>query len=202
MALTALLLVGSAAAVATAPSADPAAGTEQGRPEARPTGARPTERDRPGNVSARLTFGGVVLERHAVGVTAAYPRVRLTSDGEHRAAEVELVTFNCLRDEAPADPVAAGCARTVPEHAELSAPELRVEVRGDGLRLRGRFPTFRRPNGSAPVPTGRVYELALSAAPRDGRGGEGREPATGLLDLGEDRVSTVDEGPNELTYGR
>lgn len=193
MAGTALLLIGAAAAVATARTTDP--------PDAPSPERRTTEASRPGDASARLTFGGVVLERHAVGVTVAYPRVQVTTRADRAAAEIELVTFNCLRTEAPEDPVAAGCTPSVPEHAELSTPELSVAADGGALRVSGRFATVRRPNGSPPVPTGRVYELTVSAAPADGRAGEGREPATGLLRIGDDRVGTRDEGPNDITYG-
>jgi hypothetical protein len=201
MVVTALVLIGAAAAVATARTADPADARGDAPTDARGTQQQTTAAPHPRAVSARLTFGGVVLERHAVGVTVAYPRVQVTTDRDRAVAEVELVTFNCLRDKAPGDPVAAACTRSVPEHAELSAPELRVETDGGGLWLSGRFATVRRPNGSPPVSTGRIYELTVRVVPRDGRAGEGQEPATGLLELGEDRVGTSDEGPNEITYG-
>jgi hypothetical protein len=198
MAVTALLLVGAAAAVATArtPGAD-----DPGDRDGTRVPVRTTEAPGPGKVSARLTFGGVVLERHPVGVTVAYPRVQATVAGDRAAAEVELATFNCLTGEAPEDPVAAGCTRSVTEHAELSTPELEVVAEGTELRFSGRFATYRRPNGSPPVATGRVYELTVRAAPRDGRAGEGQEPATGLLHLGDDRVGTSDDEPNTITYG-
>jgi hypothetical protein len=198
MAVTALLLVGAAAAVATAPT--PGADDPGGRDGAR-VPVRTTEAPSPGNVSARLTFGGVVLERHAVGVTVAYPQVRVTAVGDRADAEVALPTFNCLRGDAPEDPVAAGCTRSVTEHAELSTPELEVAADGGGLRLAGRFPTFHRPNGSPPVATGRVYELTVRVAPRDGRAGQGQEQATGVLELGDDRVGISDGEPNAITYG-
>jgi len=143
----------------------------------------------------------VVLERHAVGITAGYPRVALTTAPGGATAELELVTFNCLRAEAPEDPVAAGCTRTVPEHAELTEPGLSVETDRGGLRLSGRFATARVANGAQPVPTGRVYDVSLTAAPRNGRPGAGREPASGLLQLGNDRIGTTDGLPNELDYG-
>jgi hypothetical protein len=188
---TALLLIGAAAAVATAGAPDPGPGREH----------RTTHAPRSGDVSARLTFGGIVHERHAVGVTVAYPRVLVTAASGRATAEVELQTFNCLRAEAPEDPVAAGCTPTVPEYAELSTPELRVVPDGAGLRISGRFAGVSRPSGSPPVPTGRVYDLTVTAAPADGRPGEGREPATGLLLIGDDRVGTSDDGPNEISYG-
>jgi hypothetical protein len=188
---TALLLIGAAAAVATAGAPDPGPGREH----------RTTHAVRSGDVSARLTFGGIVHERHAVGVTVAYPRVLVTATSGQATAEVELHTFNCLRAEAPEDPVAAGCTPTVPEYAELSTPELRVVPDGAGLRISGRFAGVSRPSGSPPVPTGRVYDLTVTAAPADGRPGEGREPATGLLLIGDDRVGTSDDGPNEISYG-
>jgi hypothetical protein len=197
MAVAALLLIGAAAAVAAARTTGP---SDAPRSAGDPGGATAGTAD-PGPVSARLAFQGVVLERHAVGVTVAYPRVLLATGTDGAVAEVELPTFNCLLAEAPEDPVAAGCTRSVAEHAELSAPELTVAADDGVLRFSGLFPTNRRPNGSPPVPTGRAYELSVQAAPADGRAGEGREPATGLLRIGEDRVGTSDEGPNEIRYG-
>lgn len=191
MAGIALLLIGAAAAVATARAPHPEAGSER----------RATDARRPAEVSARLAFGGIVLERHAVGVTVAYPRVLVTSRTDRTTAEVELGTFNCLRAEAPEDPVAAGCTRAAPEYAELSTPELRAVADGAALRISGRFATVLRPNGSSPVPTGRVYDLMVTAAPADGRPGDGREPATGLLRIGDDRVGTGDDGASEIIYG-
>lgn len=197
MAVTALLLIGAGAAVAATRTTDPAVE----RPHAQGAPGPTTQAPRPDAVSARLAFGGVVLERHPVGVTVAYPRVQASVAGGRAAAEVELATFNCLSGEAPEDPVAAGCTRSVIEHAELSTPELEVAADGAGLRLAGRFATARRPNGSPPVATGRVYELVVRVAPRDGRAGEGEEPAAGLLQLGDARVATDDGEPNALTYG-
>ena len=187
----ALLLIGAAAAVATAGAPDRGPGREH----------RTTDAPRSGDVSARLTFGGIVHERHAVGVTVAYPQVLVTTTSGRATAAVELHTFNCLRAEAPVDPVAAGCTPAVPEYAELSTPELRVVPDRAGLRISGRFATVSRRSGSPPVPTGRVYDLTVTAAPADGRPGEGREPATGLLLIGDDRVGTSDDGPNEISYG-
>jgi hypothetical protein len=190
MAVTALLLVGAAAAVAI--------GTED-RPDRR--SPEPTRTMRPGDVTAELTFEGIVLERHAVGVTVTYPRVRVTVRDGRPAAELELPTFNCLRDTAPEDPTAAGCSRSVPEHAQLAAPDLGLRPAGDGFRVSGAFPTSRRPNGSAPVPTGRVYEIAVEVAPLDGTLDEGSEPATGRLELGGEQVGTSAEGSDVITYG-
>jgi hypothetical protein len=189
-AVAALLLLGGAAVVAIAADDRPGAAS----PEPTPTAAA-------GDVSARLTFQGIVLERRAVGVTVAYPRVRVTVRDGDPTAELELPTFNCLRDSAPRDPAAAGCTRTVPEYAELASPGLELVPDGDGFRISGAFPTSVRPNGSAPVPTGRVYELAVDVAPQDGRLDEGSEPATGRFELGGEQVGTSDEGPNEITAG-
>ena len=189
-AVAALLLVGAAAVMAIGAEDRP------GRPS-----PEPTRTVAAGDVSAQLTFQGIVLERRAVGVTVAYPRVRVTVRDGRPAAELELPTFNCLRDSAPRDPAAAGCSRTVPEYAELAAPELELSPDGDGFRLSGAFPTSRRPNGSAPVPTGRVYELAVDVAPQDGGLDEGTEPATGRFELGGEQVGTSAEGPNEITSG-
>jgi hypothetical protein len=191
MAGIALLLIGAAAAVATARASHPGSGGEQ----------RATDAPPPAEVSARLTFGGIVLERHAVGVTVAYPRVLVTSRTDRSTAEVELGTFNCLRAQAPEDPAAAGCTRAATEYAELSTPELRVVPDGAALRISGRFATVLRPNGSPSVPTGRAYDLTVTSAPADGRPGEGPEPATGLLLVGDDRVGTGDDGTSEIAYG-
>jgi hypothetical protein len=199
MAVAALLLVGAAAAVAATRTHDADGLPEHGGNR---TAERSTRAPGPAEVSARLTFEGVVLERHAVGVTVAYPRVRLTGGGGTAVAEIELPTFNCLLAEAPADPVAAGCTRSVTEYAEVTAPALSVHADDTGIRLSGRFPTELRPNGSPPVATGRVYELAVRAAARDGSRGEGPEPAEGVLELGADQVGTSDEGPNEITVER
>jgi hypothetical protein len=51
------------------------------------------------------------------------------------------------------------------------------------------------------VTTGRVYELTVRVAPRDGRAGQGQEQATGVLELGDDRVRTSDREHNAITYG-
>ena len=159
MGVTAALLIGVAAVVAATSRPD------GGRGHHDRDGASRAQ----GGAAARLTFGGVVLEPRAVGVTATYPVVEVSVDGDDARARVEFPTFNCLSDEAPADPVAAGCTRSVTEYADLASPDLVVDRVGEGLRVTGRFPTELRPNGSAPVPTGRVYELVITAAPVDGR---------------------------------
>ncbi len=190
MALAALLLVGAAAAVATARTDD--------RPD---RGARePSRTTQPGVVSAELTFGGIVLERHAVGVTVGYPRVRVVVRDGRPAAELELPTFNCLREAAPEDPGGAGCSPVAPEHSELAAPDLDAREDGDWFRFSGAFPTSLRPSGSAPVPTGRVYDVEVEVTPRDGTRSRGSEPAIGRLELGGERVGTSADGPNEITY--
>lgn len=183
MAATALLLVGAAAAVAAA---------------SRPDGRRPPASAGDG-AAARLTFGGLVLEPRAVGVTATYPVVEVTTENGRARAHVEFPTFNCLSAEAPTDPVAAGCTRSVTEYAELSSPDLVVQGDGEGLRIAGRFPTEVRPNGSPPSATGRVYELRITVVPADGAGEGGWRPAEGELELGSERAPTVGEpGVNVL----
>jgi hypothetical protein len=150
----------------------------------------------------RLTFGGVVLERHPVGITATHPTVHLTSDGDQAIASVELPTFHCLTGEAPRDPGAAGCVRSVTEYAELATPALEVTGRDGEVRLSGRFPTYVRPNGGPPVWTGRVYELTVTAAPAAGPAPSGWRRATGTLQLGSDRTrSTGDPEVNLLRRG-
>ncbi|MFD2090382.1 hypothetical protein [Blastococcus deserti] len=191
---TALLLIGAAAAVATARTPDP----DAPRSDERPASATP----RAVAVDARLVFEGVVLERHAVGVTVAYPRVRVRTDGDRAAAEIELPTFNCLRTDAPEDPRQAGCTPSVPEYGALSGPDLHVSADGGGLLISGRFAATRRQTGSPPEPTGRAYDVTVRAAPRDGRAGPGQEPATGLLHLGDERVPTSAGEPSTITYGR
>jgi hypothetical protein len=141
-------------------------------------------------LAARLTFGGVVLEPRAVGLTVAYPSVSVTTDGHGTAlAHVQLETFNCLTDTPPPDPAAAGCVRSVPEYADLPSPALTVTGDDDGLRLSGRFPTYTRPNGTPPLYTGRVYELEITL--RLGRASSpGRPAASGELVLGEERAAS------------
>jgi hypothetical protein len=156
----------------------------------------------PDGASARLAFGGIVVERHAVGVTVAYPSVSVstTGDGSAALAHVRLPTWNCLTDEAPADPEDAGCARSTTEHADLPSPALDVTRDGEELRLTGRFPTYVRPIGTAPTYTGRVYELTVTAAPAS-RVREGRATAEGTLFLGTDRVGTLDDDAlNAIRY--
>jgi hypothetical protein len=114
----------------------------------------------------------------------------VSTDGERSSARVDFPTFNCLTAEAPADPVAAGCTPSVTEYAELDSPELVVDTDGDGLRISGRFPTELRPNGSAPTPTGRAYDLRITVDPADGQG-RGWRPADGVLELGPDRAVTT-----------
>ena len=53
---------------------------------------------------------------------------------------MELPTFNCLTDHAPADPVAAGCLRSLTEHGDLATPELEVmELRRVMLERHARY---------------------------------------------------------------
>lgn len=114
--------------------------------------------------TAQLSFGGVVLEQRAVGVTVTYPSVTIRADSRGTVAHLRLPTFNCFADAPPADPLAAGCVRSLVEFADLTTPELGVVRGATGvLRLSGRFPTYVRPNGSPPVYTGRVYTLTVTA---------------------------------------
>jgi hypothetical protein len=150
-----------------------------------------TQTGRATGISGDLSFGGVVLERRLVGVTVSYPRVRLTSDGGAEAAHVELPTWNCLADAAPADPAAAHCVRTVPEFADLRSPALSVTRSTPGhLRISGRLATSTQPNGGSPTPTGRAYDLVLTVATSGGT--TGQRPVTGELALGSDSATTTD----------
>ena len=116
---------------------------------------------------ARLAFGGLVVERQAVGTTVAYPMVSVTAagDGGTALAHVRLPSWNCLAAEAPEDPEAAGCVRSRTEYADLPSPALTVTRDGEDLRLTGRFPTYTRPIGTAPAYTGRVYALTVTVSP-------------------------------------
>jgi hypothetical protein len=145
-------------------------------------------------VVARLTFGGLVVERQAVGTTVGYPGVSVTTDGDGGTAlaHLRLPTWNCLAAEPPADPAAAGCVRSRTEYADLPTPALTVTRDGDDLRLTGRFPTYTRPIGTAPAYTGKVYDLAVTVSPA-GHVRDGTATAEGTVFLGTDRAESVDE---------
>ncbi|HLM06946.1 MAG TPA: hypothetical protein VK402_17330 [Blastococcus sp.] len=181
MALAALVLLGAAAALAAAGGSSADAPTTT-TPSAAALDA----------LDARLAFGGIVLEQRAVGVTAAYPRLEISSDGGNAAAHLELPTFNCLAAEAPEDPVAAGCSRTAPEYADLGSPRLRIERDGDGWAVSGRFRTELHPNGGPAEPTGRAYELRVTVLPAGEQDEEGWRPAEAVLELGPGRAGSVD----------
>jgi len=183
MAVTALLLLAAAAVVATVSQPDD---------RRAPSGAPAAASSRPG-AEAKLTFGGVVLEQRAVGVTVTYPVVEVSSGSDGARARVELPTYNCLTGDAPADPAAAGCVRSVTEYAELASPGLLVRDHGNGLELSGRFATELRPNGGPPAPTGQVYGLHLTVTPAGQPAEDGWRPARGILELGSGRTTTVDE---------
>lgn len=145
---------------------------------------RAAAHDRPapaGELTADLTFDGVVLERHAVGVTAAYPTLHVTSQGGRARASLELETFHCLTGVAPGDPVAAGCRRAPTEYADLRSPALALTTAGDRLTVSGDFATYLRPAGGGPEPTGRVYPVAVSVA-------SAGSTVEGTLDLGAEHA--------------
>jgi hypothetical protein len=157
-------------------------------------------------VTARLTFGGIVVERYAVGVSVGYPSVSLTatgepgSDGYAALAHLRVPTWNCLAAEPPADPLEAGCVRSTTEYADLPSPALTVVRDGEELRVTGRFPAYSRPVATAPAYTGRVYDLTVTASPGS-RVRDGRAAADATLFLGTDRVSSVDlPGLNVVGY--
>lgn len=179
--VTALALVGTAAALAAGTrGADrpPASADET------PAAVPPRDRGHDSAVAGDLTVGGLVLEPRAVGITAAYPEVRLRVSAHTTRLELRLPTYNCLTTEAPPDPLAAGCAATLIEHATLTSPEVRVERAGDRLALRGRVATETHPAGSVPEPTGRVYDLELTLAPGGAPEAGAARPAVGELRLG------------------
>jgi hypothetical protein len=141
-------------------------------------------------VAASVVFEGVLFEQRAVGLTVTYPAVSVTTDGEHALAHVRFPTYNCLTAEPPADPVAAGCARSITEYADLAGPDLQLTRDAGRIELAGRFATYTRPNGSAPAYTGRTYQLTASVTATDpDRAGEA--PATGVVRLGLDSAPTA-----------
>lgn len=151
-------------------------------------------------VAATATFEGLVLEERAVGLTVTYPGVSVTTDGRRSLAHVRLPTWNCLTTEPPADPTQANCVPTPTEYADLADPGLQVSRDGDRVELTGRFATYTRPNGTAPVYTGRTYQLAASFTP-DGPVRDGAAPATGVVRIGLDIAPAVaDPGVNRLQY--
>uniref|UniRef100_UPI001C20E102 hypothetical protein n=1 Tax=Modestobacter excelsi TaxID=2213161 RepID=UPI001C20E102 len=154
----------------------------------------------PAGVAASVTFEGVVLEPRAVGLTVTYPSVSVTTDGRRSLAHVRLPTFNCLTTEPPADPVGAGCARSLTEYADLADPDLQLSRDGDRIDLVGRFATYTRPNGSAPAYTGRAYQLTVAVSAAGAAPAAGAPvPATGVVRLGLDSASTTaDRGVNVL----
>jgi hypothetical protein len=153
-------------------------------------------------VAASVTFQGVVLEQRAVGLTVTYPSVSLTTDGRRSLAHVRLPTFNCLTAEPPADPVAAGCVRSLTEYADLAGPQLQISRDDERIELVGLFPTYTRPNGSAPGYTGRAYQLAATIT-ADGPEDHGQAPAAGVVRIGLDSApTTADRGINLLQLPR
>jgi hypothetical protein len=192
LAVGALLLVGIAAALAAAhraPAAvEDAPAASPSRPSAAPSGGREE------GVVARLAFGGVVLEEHAVGITAAYPELEVGVDDEGRdVARLRLPAVNCLAVAAPPEPGDPGCRAARTEYAELTSPALRVERDGDRLSVSGRFATSRRSPGAAAEPTGRSYEVAVSVVAADD-GEAGWRTADGELRWDDQRTGTREDG--------
>ncbi|SCX51866.1 hypothetical protein SAMN03159343_2647 [Klenkia marina] len=137
--------------------------------------------------TASLTFAGIVLEPRAVGVTVAYPVLTASSDGSRAVAHLELPVWNCLAADPPADPAAAQCTRSLTEYADLGSPDLVVDRSADGAALRGTFATYTRPNGSAPVYTGRSYAVEVEV-------GSSPTGATGTLRLGGGEAAVLPGG--------
>ncbi|MCW2582789.1 MAG: rane protein of unknown function, partial [Klenkia sp.] len=152
-------------------------------------------------LSARLSFGGIVLEPRAVGATVTAPALSLSTDGDTGLVHLTLPTWNCLEAVAPVDPAAAGCTPALTEYADLATPELRVTARDGEFEISGDFATYTRPNGSAPTYTGRSYSLTVQAGP-DGRFRDGAAPATGEFSLGGSSTSTLaDDGLSVVQTG-
>ncbi|TKJ16713.1 hypothetical protein [Blastococcus sp. CCUG 61487] len=181
-AVAAVLLIGVAAALAAARTPERVASS--GPPASAPDAAEPAR----GTVSARLAFTGVVLEEHAVGITAGYPELELTADGHDATARLVLPTANCLAAEPPPAAEDARCRAGRTEYADLDAPELRVQREGDRWRVSGTFTTRLRPPGGATEPTGRSYEVVVTVAP-DGEPGSGWVPADARLEWGDQHAA-------------
>lgn len=213
---TAVVLILAAVGIALATDSDPApavtaaTGTTASPSAAAGPGPDPTTTAAPGTAlptaaaalaftsvplgergaAATLTFGGVVLEQRAVGLTVTYPSLSVTTDGRQALAHVRLPTFNCLTPAPPADPLSAGCRRSLTEYADLATPGLRVGWDGDRLDVVGLFPTYIRPKGSPPAFTGRSYQLAATVTP-EGAARNGQAPATGVLRIGMDGAASA-----------
>jgi hypothetical protein len=145
---------------------------------------------RRGDVATTLAFGGVVMDQHAVGVTATYPALSLTTHGTEGLVHLRLPTWNCFSPDAPADPTTAGCVSSVTEYADLPTPALRMTDYGNNLVVQGRFPTYTRPNGSAPEYTGKVYDVTVTVTPSR-RLASGRQVAEAVLTLGSGTARTT-----------
>ncbi|MGY1754945.1 hypothetical protein [Blastococcus sp. SYSU D01042] len=165
-AVAALLLVGTAAALAAASrpagttGEPPAASASAARTSAAPgTSWAPPAPDR---LTARLSFAGVVLEEHAVGLTAAHPELELALSGDRGEVRLRLPAVNCLAAAAPPAPGDPACRAARTEYAELSSPDLRVARDGDDVTVSGRFATRLRPPGGGEEPTGRSYDVAVT----------------------------------------
>ncbi|MGY2084948.1 hypothetical protein [Blastococcus sp. SYSU DS0539] len=193
--VAALVLVGTAAAVVAGTDRPPAAAPATTPP--RTSGLPPGDDGGTGAVAVDLAFGGLVLEPRAVGITAAYPEVAGTAGDDAARMALRLPTWNCLTAEPPPDPVAAGCVATPVEHGTLGPADLRIARDGDRLTLRGRVATATHPAGSAPRPTGRVYDVELTVAPGGEAGPDGVRPAAAWLRLGAG-TATADEGRSVL----
>jgi hypothetical protein len=201
LAVAALLLVGAAAALAAASRSPEPAARETPAPPAATATADPSGTPDREEVAARLAFEGVVLEEHAVGVTAAYPELELTTDAGRTVARLRLPAVNCLAASAPPQASDPGCRAARTEYAELSGPDLRVVRDGDDLTVSGRFATEFRPPGGGPQPTGRSYDAVVTVAPTGGER-DGWSPAEARLQWGDQDAVTRADGPaNVLRAG-
>jgi hypothetical protein len=166
---------------------------------ATPAGAA-TPVEAPGQpvLTARASFGTVLLERRRVGVTVTRPGLSVSSDGDRAGARVLLPTYNCLLREPPPDPEAAGCVPAATEYAELSGTDLRLIRDGDRVDLAGLLATYTQPPTGPPAYTGRSYRLGVTLA-ADGPERAGGTTARGLLRLGGHSTTTTgDPGANVL----
>lgn len=199
MAVAAAVLVLVAVVIALVGRDDAA---RDGSPASSPPAAAsdPAEETEVAALSARATFGTVLLERRRVGVTVTRPDLTVSSDGTRARAHVLLPTYNCLLPEPPPDPEAAGCAPAATEYADLTGADLRLTRDGDRFELAGRLATYTQPPRGPAAHTGRSYPLGVTLT-ADGPQQDGTAPARGLLRLGtESTATTGDAGANVLTW--
>lgn len=155
-----------------------------------------------GDVGAHLAASGLVLAQVPAGVTAGFPAVALTTDGDRAVLHLDLPTANCLTPTAPARPDDAGCQPVAREFGDLASPALRMTSDGDRLVFTGRVPTYLRPDGAPPVWTGRTLDVTVTVDLPDPTG-DGPLPAGGSVTIGDVTAPTLPgDDRTTVVYGR